>query len=318
MNQGKGLMWSILAGCIAISLIWTVWLPNRSSYTRSTHEGYASERTMPMAPSTSELLATEPENRPQQAMEDKEDERVTTQLSLQACCMTSLEDKAEPPVQSMVKAEKPRKVAYLTFDDGPSSNTERILQILNEQDVKATFFVTGRAAEHYLPMLKQAVQRGHVLGNHTFTHNYQRIYTSVEAFKADVDRLNRFLKEKVGVETDLIRYPGGSNNRLSRKFGGRSVMNAITREMSKLGYQYFDWNVSSTDAAAVVQPKEEIINAVKGNSAGKNEIIVLMHDMDVKTTTVQALPEIITYLKQQGYQFDILRRDSFTFQFLKL
>ncbi|WP_282939338.1 polysaccharide deacetylase family protein [Paenibacillus sp. RC67] len=320
MKQGNGLMWSILAGCIVFSLIWTVGLPYLASNTyHSSNEGYTAEHTTHTTPSSSELLLTEPAAIPQQDYEDKEDERVTTKLKLKGSYTEPLEHKVEIPVNQVKdKAGKPRKVAYLTFDDGPSRNTERILQILSEHDVKATFFVTGHAAEKYLAPLKHTVQLGHTLGNHTFSHNYQRIYASVEAFKADADKLSRFLREKVGIESDLIRFPGGSNNRLSWRFGGRSVMNAITREMSKNGYQYFDWNVSSTDAAAVVQPKEEIVNAVKGNSAGKNQIIVLMHDMDVKTTTVEALPEVIAYLKQQGYQFQVLSKQSFTFQFLKL
>ncbi|WP_079913618.1 polysaccharide deacetylase family protein [Paenibacillus sp. 32352] len=318
MKQRNGILWSILAGCIAISLIWTLWLPNLSHQGKLGSNNAAKEEH----PAHSNELAAGPVS-PKSAMApipdyDREEERVTTQLSLQGNETRAHTEAAVPSSQAKDAQGKPGKVAYLTFDDGPSRNTERILQILSEHDVKATFFITGRAAEHYLPTLKHTIQMGHTLGNHTFSHDYQRIYTSVEAFKADADRLNRFLKDRVGVETDLLRFPGGSNNRLSWRFGGRKVMNAITREMSKNGYQYFDWNVSSTDAAAVVQPKEEIINAVKGNSAGKDRIIVLMHDMDVKTTTVEALPEIILYLKQQGYQFDVLSKHSFTFQFLKL
>ncbi|MFD0676787.1 MULTISPECIES: polysaccharide deacetylase family protein [unclassified Paenibacillus] len=209
------------------------------------------------------------------------------------------------------------KVAYLTFDDGPSQSTPRILQILNEYEVKATFFVIGKTSEESKRQLKNIVNQGHALGNHTFTHNYNQIYKSAEAFKADVDRLDRFLEETVGVKPEVLRYPGGSNNQLSWRAGGRNVMKTITREMSKLGISYFDWNVSSTDAAAPVQDKQSIIDSVISNSAGKSKIIVLMHDMDLKTTTVAALPAVITHLKNQGYRFDVLRKNSFTYQFLK-
>ncbi|WP_051620989.1 polysaccharide deacetylase family protein [Paenibacillus sp. UNC451MF] len=319
MKQGNGLMWSILAGCIAISLIWTVWLPTYSTDSNfNSSEDLATEHTSQPQPFTDELLVNEPATIPLQEYEDKEEERVTTKLKLKGSYTEPLYHQVEAPSSKVKESIGKNKIAYLTFDDGPSRNTERILQILNENDVKATFFVTGRAAEKHLMSLKHIVQLGHTLGNHSYSHDYQRIYASVEAFKTDADKLGRFLHDKVGIEPKLIRFPGGSNNRLSWRAGGRSVMNAITREMSKNGYQYFDWNVSSTDAAAVVQPKEEIINAVKGNSTGKNRIIVLMHDMDVKTTTVEALPEVIVHLKQQGYQFEVLSKHSFTYQFLKL
>lgn len=209
------------------------------------------------------------------------------------------------------------KIAYLTFDDGPSKSTSRILDILQKSGVKATFFVTGKTSDYHKQMLHRIVDQGHALGNHTYSHDYHRIYASVGAFKADVERLNQLLEQTVGVRPNILRYPGGSNNHLSWRAGGRHIMSAITREMSALGYQYFDWNVSSTDAAAVTQSKEAIVESVKSNSRGKNQIIVLMHDMDVKTTTVDALPEIISYLKQSGYQFEVLGKDSFTFQFLR-
>ncbi|MEK3911617.1 polysaccharide deacetylase family protein [Paenibacillus sp. FSL H7-0331] len=222
-----------------------------------------------------------------------------------------------PPSPAAAAVTSSDKIAYLTFDDGPSQSTSRILDILQKDGIKATFFVTGKTSDYSKQMLHRIVDEGHTLGNHTYSHDYKRIYASVGAFKADVDRLNRFLEETVGVKPNILRYPGGSNNHLSWRSGGRHIMSAITREMSALGYQYFDWNVSSTDAAAVTQSKEAIVESVKSNSSGKKQIIVLMHDMDVKTTTVEALPEIISYLQQSGYHFDVLGKDSYTFQFLR-
>jgi peptidoglycan-N-acetylglucosamine deacetylase len=211
----------------------------------------------------------------------------------------------------------PGKIAYLTFDDGPSRSTPRILAALREQGVKATFFVVGKVSEESKALYRQMAEEGHALGNHTYSHDYRKIYSSVEAFRQDVERLNDLLEETAGVRPTILRFPGGSNNHLSRKSGGRQIMPNIAREMSKSGYQYFDWNVSSTDAAAPVQDKEMIIYSVKANSDNKNEIIILMHDMDAKTTTVEALPEVIRYLKEQGYAFRTLEKTGFTFQFLK-
>jgi peptidoglycan-N-acetylglucosamine deacetylase len=211
----------------------------------------------------------------------------------------------------------PSKTAYLTFDDGPSRSTPKILEVLREHHVKATFFVVGKTSEESRSLYKEIVEEGHTLGNHTFSHDYKKVYASVASFKQEVERLNDLLEETAGVRPDILRFPGGSNNHLSRKSGGRQIMPNIAREMSNVGYQYFDWNVSSTDAAAPVQDKELIIHSVKANSDGKKDIIVLMHDMDAKRTTVEALPSVIRYLKEQGYDFRTLKRDSFTYQFLK-
>ncbi|MCZ8514119.1 polysaccharide deacetylase [Paenibacillus filicis] len=209
------------------------------------------------------------------------------------------------------------KTAYLTFDDGPSANTEKILNILENEHIHGTFFVIGRTRPEYRGMYRRIAAAGHALGNHTFSHDYRRIYSSVRAFREDTEALGRFLLKETGVKPDILRFPGGSNNVPSRKAGGPRIMSQITREMSGLGYRYFDWNVSSTDAAAAVPRKSDIVDAVRANSSGKKNAIVLMHDLDGKTTTVEALPEIIRYFKQQGYAFATLNHSSFTFQFLK-
>ncbi|WP_222429890.1 polysaccharide deacetylase family protein [Paenibacillus cremeus] len=209
------------------------------------------------------------------------------------------------------------KKAYLTFDDGPSLNTRRILHILQISGIKATFFVIGKTDPDSLALYKAIADEGHALGNHTFSHRYNSVYASVPAFKQDVEKLNQLLEQTAGVRPSILRFPGGSNNRMGWKSGGRHIMAKIAREMSNSGYQYFDWNVSSTDAASAVQPLSDIISSVKAGSQGKQQIIVLMHDMDAKTTTVEALPEVIRYLKNQGFAFDVLTKSSFNYHFLE-
>ncbi|MCP1311263.1 polysaccharide deacetylase family protein [Paenibacillus tyrfis] len=209
-----------------------------------------------------------------------------------------------------------KKKAYLTFDDGPSRQTKHILCILREKGVKATFFVTGKSSPELQSYYKLIVNEGHNLGNHTYSHKYSYIYSSIGAYRKDTEKLNDLLTRTAGVRPDIFRFPGGSDNHLSRKAGGRHIMAKIAREMTNIGYQYFDWNVSSTDAAAVTLPKQDILASVRTNSRGKNQIIVLMHDDDHKTTTVEALPEAIDWLKKQGYQFETLSKSSFVFQFL--
>ncbi|GLI10800.1 polysaccharide deacetylase [Paenibacillus tyrfis] len=231
------------------------------------------------------------------------------------------EHEAKP--YAIVGKEKPspeqgsrKKKAYLTFDDGPSRQTKHILRILRDKGVKATFFVTGKSSPELQAYYKLIVNEGHSLGNHTYSHNYGYIYSSVAAYHKDTDKLNDLLARTAGVRPDIFRFPGGSDNHLSRKAGGRHIMAKIAREMTNIGYQYFDWNVSSTDAAAVTLPKQDILESVQSNSRGKNQIIVLMHDDDHKTTTVEALPDAIDWLKKQGYQFETLSKSSFVFQFL--
>lgn len=207
------------------------------------------------------------------------------------------------------------RTAYLTFDDGPSDHTDRILDILKREEVRATFFVNGNATAEGIRLYRRIAAEGHAIGNHTYSHSYARIYASVQAYKADTEKLNDLLERAVGFRPDLIRFPGGSNNRLADKAGGKGIMRRIIGAMEAEGYSYVDWNVSSTDAAQAVQPTADIVGAVLGSSRGKRQIIVLMHDAAGKTTTALALPAIIDGLKEQGFRFDKLSRHSFAFRF---
>lgn len=207
------------------------------------------------------------------------------------------------------------KIAYLTFDDGPSDHTEKILDILDKYNIKATFFVI--AHEGLEDMYKEISDRGHVIANHTFSHEYNDVYNSVDNFKNEVEKLNDFVKNITGKEpSHLLRYPGGSNNTVSYDAGGEGIMEEIIREMNNEGYEFFDWNVDSTDALVFRQDKDVIVNNVLTQSKGKPKINVLMHDTPVKTTTVEALPEVIEGLKKQGFIFNSLSKDSFKPQFV--
>ncbi|MFC5450737.1 polysaccharide deacetylase family protein [Paenibacillus aestuarii] len=209
------------------------------------------------------------------------------------------------------------KVAYLTFDDGPSGSTRKILSILRTYGVPATFFVVGSDSAEGRALYQQIAAEGHALGNHTYSHDYKAIYRSTAAFRKDVDKLGRLLESCVGYRPDIIRFPGGSNNHLSWKSGGRGIMYRAAKAVQDDGYQYFDWNVSSTDAAAPVQDKSLIIDSVMSASRGKQSIIVLMHDNTYKTTTVEALPVIIKRLQAAGFTFGKLSKNSFAFHFLE-
>lgn len=209
------------------------------------------------------------------------------------------------------------RVAYLTFDDGPSGLTPAVLDILDREQVRATFFVTGSGLEKHGELVVRMAVEGHGLGNHTYSHDYARLYRSEDAFMEDVRRLDHALVQLTGRSTDVLRFPGGSNTRMGRKKGEAWLMPRLVKRVQQEGYQYFDWNVSSTDAAQAVQPAEEIVGAVMSAAAKKRSIIVLMHDAGGKTTTVEALPRVIRGLKELGFRFDILRKDSFSVHFLE-
>lgn len=209
---------------------------------------------------------------------------------------------------------KNEKIAYLTFDDGPSSNTLKILKILKDNNVKATFFVNGHESLKYL--YKKIVEDGNVLANHTYSHDYKKVYTSPDSFMADVKKLDNFIQNVTGQQpSHILRFPGGSNNTISHRYGGRGIMPLVIDRVNKEGYTYFDWNVDSTDASTFRQTKERILNSVLNEARYQHHAVILMHDLNPKTTTVEALPEIIQALKDQGFKFDVLSKDSPTTHF---
>lgn len=175
---------------------------------------------------------------------------------------------------------------YLTFDDGPSSNTDKILDILAEYGVKATFFVVGK--EHYNEQYKRIVEEGHTLAMHSYSHVYADIYQSVDAYSRDLIKLHDYLYELTGVDTDIVRFPGGSSNTVSR-VDMRDVIAYLDGE----GMVYFDWNVSSGDAARTPVSASQIADNVLRSIGNYNNAVVLFHDAADKDSTVEALPVII-------------------------
>jgi peptidoglycan-N-acetylglucosamine deacetylase len=184
-----------------------------------------------------------------------------------------------------------RKV-YLTFDDGPSANTSEILDILKEYNVKATFFVVRHDGLNYEELYQRIVDEGHSLGMHSSSHVYSEVYASVDAFANDTKELRDFLYMVTGVESNIYRFPGGSTNRVSQ-----TDMKLLADELEKEGIIYFDWNVSSGDASSVPLTKEEIVENATSGLEDLDEAVILFHDLGSKTSTVEALPEIIEYIE---------------------
>jgi len=189
-----------------------------------------------------------------------------------------------------------RKKVYLTFDDGPSSNTNAILDILKEYNAKATFFVNAKNSEVYGDEYKRIVEEGHTLALHSYTHVYADVYASVDAFMKDTHKLIDFLYELTGVKCNIYRFPGGSSN-TKTKIDIKEFGRALDAE----DIVYFDWNVSSGDAVSPALSADEIYTNVTSGVVKKNTPVVLMHDLKSKATTVEALPRILQFLIDNDY-----------------
>lgn len=211
-------------------------------------------------------------------------------------------------VQKMANTTKnlgdSKKVAYLTFDDGPSSkNTTKILDILKEENIKATFMILGceLQSDSDSELVKRMVREGHAIGNHSFSHNYNKLYphgrVDVNTYMAEVEKTNNKLREILGsnFNTNVIRMPGGHMS-----WKGTAALDSA---LATKGYYYVDWDIMSGDAEGKIKSKQELINTFEKNIGSKQILVSLMHDSNPKTTTVQALPEIIKHLKELGYEF---------------
>lgn len=204
---------------------------------------------------------------------------------------------------SEIQTETVTKV-YLTFDDGPSSNTDEILDILARYDVKATFFVTGKTQDVYIPLYQRIVEEGHTLGMHSFSHRYNEIYASKERFAEDLEQLQEFLYDTTGVWSRFYRFPGGSSNRVSEV-----PMEKLTDYLAQEDIYYLDWNVSCGDATGRSLRPQQIADNVTQNIGKYHTAVVLLHDASDKTSTVEALPLIIEKI-QSMEQVEIVPVDD--------
>lgn len=197
-------------------------------------------------------------------------------------------------------------VIYLTFDDGPSGITPKILDILKKEDVKATFFVVNYS-ELYENVVKRIIEEGHTIGLHSYTHKYKLIYSSEESYFNDLEKLKIRVKNTTGIDSNIIRFPGGSSNTISRFNQG--IMTRLVKMVKDNGYHYFDWNVDSGDAGGA-RNSTDVYNNVIGNLNIKRNNVVLMHDLGNNLKTLNALESIIKDAKAKGYSFDKITYDT--------
>lgn len=194
-----------------------------------------------------------------------------------------------------------KKIAYLTIDDGPSYNTNKILSILKENNINATFFIIGQNAERYPELVKEEVAEGNSVANHTYSHSI-RYREGTQKFIDDVNKCDRVLRNIVGDKyiQKFMRFPGGA-------FKSEPRLIPYMEAVKQNGYRFLNWNAMTGDADRNLEPVNYLINHVKRDVNGEKIVVVLMHDAPAKTTTVQALPAIIQYLKSEGYTFGVFK-----------
>lgn len=201
------------------------------------------------------------------------------------------------PVNNNVQNDK--RVAYLTFDDGPSDNTRKVLDILEKYNIKATFFMIAETItpERY-DLVKEMMAEGHVVGIHTYSHNYRQIYASVEAYLNDFYLAYTRMYEVTGQQPTVFRFPGGSSNCFMK-----GIKKEVIAEMQRRGFTYYDWQVSAEDAVGNPTRRSIMRNVAKDFKRFRKPII-LLHDSSINSLTVQSLEDIIKLIKEEGYTFD--------------
>lgn len=192
-------------------------------------------------------------------------------------------------------------VIFLTFDDGPTSDTTpQILDILKKRDIKATFFIL-HYDEHREPLIKREKEEGHTIALHGYSHTYSEVYPSADACLENFRKIKEQVYQTTGTESKIIRFPGGSSNVISKKYC-EGVMTELTKRVIDEGYRYFDWNVDSDDAGHAKTSEKVYQNVTTGIKPGRNNV-VLMHDFAGNHKTIDALDSIISWGLEQGYVF---------------
>ena len=200
---------------------------------------------------------------------------------------------------------QPEKWVCLTFDDGPSRTTPAVLAALDAAGVHGTFFVVATGYnERYLPLLTQAAAAGHQIALHSASHEYSDIYQSSDAYWEDIALLKERIAPYVDVESiRYLRFPGGSTNTVSRRYGGKGLMKQLKAEVEQKGLQWVDWNVCAEDAVGGHPSADTIYRNVVRETGQQTNCIVLMHDSASTRTTAEALPDIIQWYTDNGYTF---------------
>ena len=223
---------------------------------------------------------------------------------------SSLSTEMIEKIAKITKSEE--KVAYLTFDDGPSCNTKRVLDVLNAYQINATFFLIGsNITPDTKPIVERMVKEGNAVGIHTYSHEANKMYASAEAFEKDFLQAEDIINATTGQKARLCRFPWGSANNYLKKIDSQ-----VLPWLEEKGYYYCDWNVSAEDSIGT-PTAYSIIRNIKKDYGRYEHPILLMHDSNTNCLTAEMLPDIIVMLKQDGYNFDTLDHMEKPYQYAR-
>ncbi len=227
-------------------------------------------------------------------------------LSIQAVYFDTL--KRNDGLVPVWSDNRPGRRAYLTFDDGPTENTAIVLDALKAAGVKATFFVNGRPDQ--ADMYRRIIREGHRIGNHTYSHDYNLIYQTVDSYIKDSEKLDALLASLSLPPTKLYRFPGGAKNEIAARLGGPALTGKISTAMADRGFRFFEWNIavgegeSRPDARMFASP--DIATSILAQAKAKRVAVILMHDGPGHLATAQAVPAVIQGLRKLGFTFEQL------------
>ena len=250
---------------------------------------------------TDEYYVEVEKNKQEEIKRKEEEKRIEEQKKLEK--YKPLSEEEIEKVKDIYDHSEPKRV-FLTFDDGPSESvTPFILDLLKQENIKATFFVLGNMVEVYPEIVKREYEEGHFIGNHGVTHRYSEIYESVDTVVDEYNGANESIKKAVdnpNYNSLVFRFPGGSN-------GGyyHDLKTEAKEELEKQGVASLDWNALTNDSAGATT-MEEIMDNFYSTVEDKTSIVILMHDASDKILTYEALPEIIKYFRENGYEFKSL------------
>lgn len=208
----------------------------------------------------------------------------------------------EKSTEKVSNNDNNKKIIYLTFDDGPSYKvTNNVLDILKENEVKATFFLIGNQIKDKEDVVKRIYDGGHSIGLHTYTHNFRKIYCDEDKFIQEMMSCRSEIEEVIGIAPNIIRFPGGSYKHLSKSY---------LKKLHDNNFRVYDWNLDNCDGLnPKIQPYNLYTKAIRGSDKMDN-IILLMHCTDMNKNTCSALPQIISYYKERGYEFKLITDDT--------
>lgn len=210
--------------------------------------------------------------------------------------------KEELKNEKNIKKEKTGKIVYLTFDDGPSYKiTNKILDILKEKNVRATFFVVGYKIAGREQILKRIYKEGHSIGLHSYSHNYKKLYRNEDSFIKEMVETEDEVYRVIGERTKIIRFPSGSKKHLTK---------SLQEKLHEHGYKVYDWNSCISDGIDYHIPSNKLFKEVVKNSEKWSKVFLLMHCDEVNGNTCEALPLTIDYFKSRGYEFKIIDENT--------